>query len=106
MNIKPFNILSLLLLAFFVVLMVRITIPYLTLDHHVKFLQIKQWVIENDVWRTAFFTHVFSSIFLLLAGFTQFYSPLKKFTKVHRTIGKMYILIILFLAGPAGLIMS
>jgi hypothetical protein len=103
---KPFNILSLLVLAFFLILMMRITIPYFTLDHQVGFLQIKQWVIKNEVWRVAFFTHVFSSIFLLLAGFTQFYSPLKRFTKVHRTIGKMYILIILFLAGPAGLIMS
>jgi len=94
------------LLLFFTILMVRITLPYISLEYNVKFLQIKQWIINNTVWRTAFFVHVFSSIFLLLAGFTQFYSPFKKFLKVHRAVGKMYVIIILFLSGPAGLIMA
>lgn len=93
-------------LLFFTFLMVRITLPYLPLDYDVAFLRIKQWVIHNDIWRTAFFLHVFSSTFLLLAGFTQFYNPLKKFSKLHRQLGKLYIFILLVLSAPAGFIMS
>jgi uncharacterized membrane protein len=91
-------------LMFFTVLMVRITLPYVSLHTDVAFLQIKQWVIDNDIWRTSFFIHVFTSLFLLLAGFTQFYNPFQN--KIHRNIGKLYIIIILFLSGPAGFVMS
>jgi uncharacterized membrane protein len=72
-----------------------------------NFLKIKQWVIHNSLWRIAFFTHVLTSIFLLLAGFTQFYSPLKKnMSSLHKGIGKIYVIIILFLSGPSGLVMA
>jgi Predicted membrane protein (DUF2306) len=96
-----------LLLTFFSGLMVRITLPYLSLDTHVAFLQIKQWVIHHDVWRISFFTHVFSSIFLLMAGFTQFHNPFQgRMRTVHRWIGKMYVLVLLLFSAPAGLVMS
>lgn len=96
-----------LVLLFFSALMIRITSPYVSLETDVAFLRIKQWVINNHVWRTAFFIHVFTSLFLLVAGFTQFYNPLKaRFNTLHKIIGKSYVIIILFLAGPAGLVMS
>lgn len=95
------------LLAFFVYLMLRITIPYFSLDHKEGFLAIKQQVIGNDTWRWSFFVHVFSSCFLLLAGFTQFSGfILRKYKLLHRNMGKMYVFILLFLSGPAGLIMA
>lgn len=95
------------ILVFFLVLMVRITLPYHSLETDVAFLMIKQWVIDNPVWRLAFFVHVFTAIFLLLAGFTQFYNPFNpRFSKVHRVMGKMYVVILVFLAGPSGLVMS
>lgn len=104
MQRKIRNWLAILILAFFTILMVKITIPYLSLERDVAFLKIKQWMIQNDIWRFSFFTHVFSSVFLLIAGFTQFYKPLKG--KIHRSIGKIYIIIIVFISGPAGLVMS
>jgi uncharacterized membrane protein len=71
------------------------------------FLQIKQWVINNKVWKFSFYTHVFTSIFLLLAGFTQFSDYiLKKHKKLHRTAGYMYIVILLGASAPGGFIMS
>ncbi len=103
---KATKIIRFALLLFFTLLMIRITLPYLSLDTDVKFLKIKQWVIHNPIWKTAFFIHVLSSIFLLIAGFTQFYNPLKKFSILHRAIGKMYIIIIVFISGPASFIMS
>jgi uncharacterized membrane protein len=106
-NLKITKFLALSVLFFFTYLMAQITLPYLSLSWDTKFLQIKQWVIENDVWRAAFFTHVFSSIFLLMAGFTQFSSPFKKgYRRVHSLAGKMYVVILLFVSGPAGLIMA
>ncbi len=96
-----------LLLAFFSVLMVRITIPYLSLETDVAFLRIKQWIIHHDVWRVSFFVHVFTSIFLLAAGFTQFYYPTQPvWRNLHRAMGKMYVFVLLGFSGPAGLVMS
>jgi uncharacterized membrane protein len=73
----------------------------------VAFLALKQSYIHIDTWRIAFFTHVFSSMFALIAGFTQFSkSLLKKRPKLHRLMGYIYVIDILFITGPAGLIMS
>jgi hypothetical protein len=96
-----------LILAFFIFLMIRITIPYFSLDDDVSFLKIKQWMIHNQFWKFCFFVHVFTSCFLLFAGFTQFSgSLLRKNKKLHRFIGKTYVIILLFLSAPAGLVMS
>jgi hypothetical protein len=87
--------------------MLRITFAYTSLAHDEKFLAIKQWIVQNNVWRISFFTHVFTSTLLLFAGFTQFYAPsTSRFKSLHRTVGKTYVFIILFLSGPAGLVMS
>lgn len=95
------------MLAFFTFLMLRITLPYFSLDTDIAFLRIKQWVIHNHVWRAAFFTHVFTSCFLLIAGFTQFYNPLRqKFRKLHRYMGLLYLVVLVLFSGPAGLIMA
>ena len=64
--------LLLLLLAFFSFLMLRITLQYIPINLDVAFLRIKQDYINIIPWRIAFFTHVFTSMFALLAGFTQF----------------------------------
>lgn len=94
-------------LAFFSILMVRITLPYLSLDTDIGFLRIKQWIIHNDVWRFAFFVHVFTSVFVVLAGFTQFYNPFsKKLNAIHRLAGKLYVIIVVLISGPAGFVMS
>lgn len=95
------------LLAFFTVLMIRISIPYLALEDGVAFLRIKKSVIDNSFWKLAFYVHVFTSTFLLLAGFTQFSNHiLKRYKKLHRSMGYAYVLIILLLSGPAGIVMG
>jgi uncharacterized membrane protein len=94
-------------LLFFSFLMLRITIPYLSLNDNTAFLQIKQWVIHNQVWKFSFYTHVFTSIFLLLAGFTQFSDTfLKKKKDLHRKFGYAYVIILLGASAPAGFVMS
>lgn len=97
----------LLSLAFFTVLMVNITLPYFSFDDQTAFLRIKQWVIHNQTWKTAFYIHVTSSCISLFAGFTQFSkSLLQQYPALHRKMGVLYVFVILLLSGPSGFIMS
>lgn len=94
-----------LLLAFFTVLMLRITLPHFGLQPDVGFLQIKQHVVHIGVWRVAFYAHVLTSVVLLLAGFTQFL-PVARFRNLHRIAGRIYVVVLLGISGPAGLVMG
>ena len=98
---------ALIVLAIFCYLMLQIVLRYWSFDTDASFLQIKQDYIENKVWLTAFYVHVFSSLFALLAGFTQFSKNIRlHYPKVHRWIGRSYVINILLITGPAGLLMS
>lgn len=95
------------LLGFFSYLMITITLPYFAFDDHTAFLRIKQWIIHNPIWKTSFYIHVITSSLCLVAGFTQFSMRfLKKFPRIHRLVGWLYVCVILLLSGPSGLIMS
>ena len=94
-------------LLFFSVLLLRITLQYTPLRDDVAFLRIKQQYLHISVWHTAFFVHVFMSMGVLVAGFTQFSSfILQKYPRVHRAMGYAYIVNILFITGPAAFIMA
>lgn len=96
-----------LILAFFCWLMAGITMTYIPYNTDVGFLQIKQQYIDIDHWRVAFFVHVYASMWVLFAGFTQFSKKLlKKNPRLHRTMGHIYVADVLLITGPAGLIMG
>jgi hypothetical protein len=102
-----FNLALLLTLAFFTWLMARITVAYIPYNTDIGFLRIKQHYIHIDHWRMAFFIHVYASVWALLAGFTQFSkSLLRNRPKLHRAFGYIYVIDILFVTGPAGLLMG
>lgn len=84
--------------------MIQITCQYIPFSNDVAFLQIKQTeVSEVPLYIAFFYVHVYSAIFVLLAGFTQFNSLLlKNRPYIHRNIGKLYIFTILFLSAPSG----
>lgn len=87
--------------------MTQITLQYIPYNTDVGFLRIKQHYLHIDFWRIAFFTHVYCSMLVLFAGFTQFSSTvLKRLPTLHRSIGYVYIINILLVTGPAGLVMS
>lgn len=95
------------LLAFFSVLMLRITLPYLAMEDTTAFLRIKQHVIHIGAWKIAFYVHVFTSMFALVAGFTQFSKKILGNRKpLHRMMGRLYVIVILGFSGPSGLIMA
>ena len=92
---------------YFSFLLLLITLQYIPYNTDVAFLRIKQDEIALDYYKVAFFTHVYTSIFLMLLGFLQFSNTIKrKYINIHRWSGRVYAVIILFLSGPSGLIMS
>ena len=102
-----FRAIALLALAFFSFLMLRLSLPYTTMNSGVDFLQTKQNVYHIDHWRISFYTHVFTSIFVLIAGFTQF-NPwmLRNYKAVHRWMGYAYVGIVVFVSGPSAFVMG
>jgi hypothetical protein len=102
-----FSILLIGLMLFFVYLMVRITIPYFSFRYDVGFLLTKQAVIHLPIWRQAFYLHIGISSFVLLIGIFQFVKPLiRKRPKMHRWLGKTYVILVVFFCAPSAFVMA
>lgn len=87
--------------------MAKITVAYMPYNTDVGFLRIKQQYISIDHWRIAFFIHVYASMWVLFAGFTQFSRQLQKNNPgLHRALGYVYVVDVLLVTGPAGLLMG
>jgi uncharacterized membrane protein len=94
-------------ILFFSFLMIRLTLPYFSFEKDVGFLLTKQIILYNKIWLTSFYLHIGTSPFILLAGVIQFNNYiLKNYKKLHRAIGKGYVLLILFVSAPSGFIMA
>lgn len=88
-------------------LMLRTIIGYTTFQTNVQFLAQKQDYIGNPIWMFAFYTHVFSAVVALMAGFTQFSKQfLQDHRQWHRWFGRVYVVVVLLINVPAGLIMG
>jgi hypothetical protein len=95
------------IMLFFVYLMARISIPYFSFRYDVGFLLTKQKLIHISVWRQAFYIHVATGTFVLLIGIFQFVKPIiRAMPWVHRLLGKVYVILILFFTAPAGFVMA
>jgi len=102
-----FGILLLLALAIFSFLMIRLTLPYTAMRSNVNFLLTKQHIYHLRYWRMSFYTHVFTSCLVLVAGFTQF-APrlLARRPRIHRVMGWAYLVVVTIISGPAAFIMA
>ena len=101
------NLFLLVVLGFFSFLMLRIIFIYIPVQTDIAFLQLKQSYIHITAWRIAFFIHVFTSLLALLAGFSQFSKKLlKQWPRLHRVLGYTYVINVLMVTGPAGLLLS
>ncbi len=102
-----FHFLVYLALAFFTYLMILITLQYIPIDFGVAFLVTKEREIQLPHYQISFFTHVYTSIFVLIFGAFQFSKILrKKFPKLHENFGKIYIFLILFFSAPSGFVIG
>lgn len=94
-------------ISLFCWLMIDLTLPYLSFTYNVDFLLTKQKIIHLRHWRYAFNFHILFSIFSLIAGLTQFSNYiLTKYKKLHRMMGYIYVVDVMCIAGPSGLIMA
>lgn len=88
-------------------LLLLLSIPYLDFKPNIEFLVTKQLVYHIDLWRIAFYVHVFSSVFVIFSGAFQFSKVvIKKYPRWHRFFGYTYISLLLLISGPGALIMS
>lgn len=96
-----------LLLAFFSFLMIRLTLPYTAMRSDVSFLRSKERIYHIRYWRISFYTHVFTSCLVLIAGFTQF-APrlLLRRPRIHRAMGWVYLVVVTTISGPAAFVMA
>lgn len=98
---------ALVIAVYFCYLMTLITLQYIPYSLESAFLTLKTEEIKRSYYRVSFFIHVYSSLFVLIIGFIQFSKYLRnKFPKAHRLAGKAYIIMVLLLAAPSGLIMG
>ncbi len=104
---NPLKILLILGFGYFFWLMLKITLEYIPLRTDVSFLLIKQTeVVERPEYLYFFYTHVYTSIFVLLSGFLAILRKDFGLKNFHKNAGKVYILLILFLAAPSGIYMG
>lgn len=88
-------------------LLVLLSLPYIHFLPGIEFLKTKQLIYHIDWWRWSFYTHVFSSPVVILSGLLQFSRKLQRsYPKIHKRIGWTYIVFVLGISGPSGLIMS
>lgn len=84
-----------------------ITFPYFSMRYDIGFLLTKQAILHKDIWRYAFYSHISSSLLVLFFGLIQFSRKmLIEYKTIHRTFGKVYILLVLFCSAPSGLVMA
>jgi uncharacterized membrane protein len=97
-----------LFILFFTSVMIGKILPYLSFQHAINFLGTKSdEVLGKSHFYYAFYLHILSSGFALLTGIFQFSTFLfKKKPSLHRLLGKIYVISILFLAAPSGLVIS
>jgi len=64
-------------------------------------------VIFSGLFGYGFYAHIVSAPVILLIGFILLNDVLRKrLLKVHRFLGYLYVILLLFLASPGGLVMS
>ena len=88
-------------------LLFSITIIYLNFKPDVNFLLTKQSLVHHPIWIKVFYIHIISAMIVIFIGPFQFIQSLRrKYIKLHKLLGKMYVFLILFLAAPSGIYMS
>jgi hypothetical protein len=92
-------------LAAAIYLMFRLSVPYTAFQKNLDFLSNKQNVYHIGYWRYSFYAHVFTSILVLPAGFTQFNKAFFR-SRWHRTLGRIYLFTVLFVSAPTGFLMG
>lgn len=101
------NIIIYIVFSVLFLIMLLTILEYASFEPDIAFLAFKQQYIGNFYWKTAFYIHVFSAVFTLFAGFTQFSNFILTEQKYwHKLIGKIYVVLILFVNFPSGMVLA
>jgi uncharacterized membrane protein len=93
--------------VYYLFLMIIITLQYIPIDFTAAFLATKQNIIHYIHYQLSFFSHVYSSIVILIVGALQFSNYIRtKHSHLHRILGYIYTFGILCISAPAGFIMG
>lgn len=88
-------------------LLILLSLPYIDQDPRIEFLHDKQLIYHIKWWRYSFYVHVFTSPLVIVAGLLQFNRwIMKNWPKIHRISGYIYIVVLIFITGPAAFLMS
>ncbi len=61
-------------------------------------------LLDNSVYLMLFYMHITGGGIALLTGWSQFKQKLRnKWLQLHRTLGKIYLVSVLFIGGPGGI---
>jgi uncharacterized membrane protein len=106
--IKQFlNLGVFLVIAYASYLLILLSLPYIHFEKGVDFLETKQLIYHIKAWRFSFYVHVFTSPIVIVAGLFQFSRwVIRKLPRLHKALGYTYIVVLLFITGPAAFVMS
>ncbi len=91
---------------FWIAILSLSTLVYLNFNAHESFLQLKQAAVHTGWYLPAFYSHIFGSSIILLAGFFQFSKKVYQNRRLHKALGKVYAGGVLFFAAPGAYVMT
>lgn len=84
--------------------LVAIALSYFSFVSDYKFLKLKQDLLHNLTWKVAFYLHLIGGAAAVLSGTALFFTDwIKPSSKIHKILGKIYFISIMFIGGPTGL---
>lgn len=100
--------LAALLIAAFAALMLTKTLPYYSFEKGIHFLTTKSDETNDNPWfRLGFYVHITTSLVVLVLGLLQWLPVMaSRGPQLHRWLGYGYVLGILGLAAPSGLVLA
>jgi hypothetical protein len=100
--------LAALFIAAFAGLMLTKTLPYYSFQKGIHFLTTKSDETNDNTWfRLGFYVHITTSLVVLVLGLLQWVPVLaSRGARLHRWLGYGYVVGILGLAAPSGLVLA
>lgn len=103
---RLFSLFLWIIVAFTGILLIELSLPYTTFKPNIDFLRTKQLIYHKDIWRWAFYVHVFTSPVAYITALIQFLPFVKHKVRTHQINGWIFFISYLALAGPSGFILA